>query len=311
MFKKFIILGIPLILGVFLSIYLGPTGFSFNALEIPFAIRLPRVLLGIFAGGILSLVGATLQGLLSNPLVDPYTLGIASGAALGTSIALYFGLGPSILVLFFSFVCALITTLLVYSLARIRGQITKTGLVLAGVITSFLFSSLVMLIMVSSRKPLTQTIYLLMGHLDVVFTAQNFLIFIAFVLLALAGSVYLFSYWRALNILSSNELVAESLGINTKKTTQRIFLVSSLLVALVVSLTGAISFVGLIIPHIVRLSFGPDHRTLLPYSLLLGATMLLFADILARTIAPFELPLSVVTTLFGVPFFIYLLRTKL
>ena len=302
---------LSLAIAIICSLALGPTGFSFASLQIPLFVRLPRVVLGIFAGGVLSLVGATLQGLLQNPLVDPYTLGVASGAAFGASVALLFGSGTNILVLLFSFIGALFTIILVYSIARIKGRITKTGLVLAGVIVSFLFSSLTMLSMVFSKKPLVQTLYLLMGHLGMVFTAKSLILFIVSALLTIIGSIYLFSYWRSLDILSTNEEAAESLGIDTRKVTQRIFVVSSLLVALVVSFTGAISFVGLIIPHIVRLVFGPNHRTLIPGSFLLGASVLLFADILSRTVAPIELPLSIVTALLGVPFFIYLLKTKL
>ena len=252
-----------------------------------------------------------MQGLLQNPLVDPYTLGVASGATFGASIALLFGAGANILVLLFSFVSSLVTIILVYSVAQIKGRITKTGLVLAGVIVSFFFSSLTMLTMVFSKKPLAQTIYLLMGHLGMVFTAQSLILFVISAILAIAGMIFLFSYWRSLDILSTSEEAAASLGVDTRKTTQGIFIVSSLLVALVVSFTGAISFVGLIVPHIVRLIYGPNHRTLIPHSFLLGASVLLFADILSRTAAPIELPLSIVTALFGVPFFIYLLKTKL
>ncbi len=302
---------LSLTIAIICSFYLGPTGFSFTSLQIPLLVRLPRVILGIFAGGVLALVGATLQGLLQNPLVDPYTLGVASGAAFGASVALLFGTGTNILVLLFSFIGSFVTILLVYSVARIKGRITKTGLVLAGVIVSFLFSSLTMLSMVFSKKPLAQTIYLLMGHLGIVFTTRTLILFIASALLAIISSIYLFSYWRTLDILSTSEEAAESLGVDTRKVTQRIFIVSSLLVALVVSFTGAISFIGLIIPHIVRLVFGPRHRTLLPASFLLGAGILLYADIFSRNVAPIELPLSIITAILGVPFFIYLLKTKL
>lgn len=300
-----------LIISIGLSFICGPTGFKIQALSIPITIRLPRVLLGIFAGGVLALVGATLQGLLQNPLVDPYTLGVASGAAFGTSIAFLFGTRTTGLVLLFSFLCAQITIILVYSVARIKSRITKTGLVLAGVIVSFLFSSLTMLVMVFSRKPLAQTIYLLLGHLGIVFTFQNLIIFIIAAIFAVVFSSYLFSYWRSLDILATNEEAAASLGVDIGKITKEIFFISSLLVALVVSLTGAISFVGLIVPHIIRICYGPNHRRVIPYSFLLGASLLLLADILSRTIAPIELPLSTITALFGVPFFIYLLKTKL
>jgi iron complex transport system permease protein len=267
--------------------------------------------LGIFAGGILALVGATLQGLLQNPLVDPYTLGIASGASFGAMIGFILGRFGIFTVPVFSFLGALATILAVYNLARVKGKITKISLVLAGVIMSFLFSGIVMLFMVLSRKPLAEIIYLLMGRLSVVFTNELLILFIIVFIISLPVIFYLFSKWRSLNILSMNEEVAESLGIDTQKLTRNIFIASSFLIALVVSFTGAISFIGLCVPHIIRLIYGPDHYRVLPFSFLLGASLILFTDLVARSIAPVELPLSVITALFGVPFFIYLLKKKL
>ncbi|MCX8015453.1 MAG: iron ABC transporter permease, partial [candidate division WOR-3 bacterium] len=240
-----------------------------------------------------------------------YTLGIASGAGLGAMIGLVIGKFGLFTIPLFSFIGATITILAVYHLARIRGKITKISLVLAGVIMSFLFSSLVMLFMVLARKPLPEIIYLLMGRLSVVFTTEILILFIVIFIISLPIIYYLYSKWRSLNILSMSEEVAESLGVDTQKLTKNVFIASSFLIAVVVSFTGAISFVGLCVPHIVRLIYGPDHYKVLPLSFLLGATLLLFTDLVARTIAPIELPLSVITALFGVPFFIYLLKRKL
>lgn len=309
--KSWFILIILLLVAIVLSFSLGPTGFSLSDLSIPLEIRLPRIVLGIFAGGILALVGATLQGLLQNPLVDPYTLGIASGASFGAMIGFIIGRFGTFTIPVFSFLGALVTILIVYNLAQVKGKITKISLVLAGVIMSFLFSGLVMLFMVLSRKPLAEIIYLLMGRLNVVFTNELLIIFIIVFILSLPVMFYLFSKWRSLNILSMNEEVASSLGIDTQKLTSNIFIASSFLIAVVTSFTGAISFVGLCVPHIIRLIYGPDHYKVLPLSFLLGATLLLFTDLVARSIAPIELPLSVITALFGVPFFIYLLKKKL
>ncbi|MEO0092159.1 MAG: iron ABC transporter permease [candidate division WOR-3 bacterium] len=300
-----------LVIAIVVSFGLGPTGFSLADLKIPLEIRLPRIVLGIFAGGILSLVGAVLQGLLQNPLVDPYTLGIASGASFGSVIGYLFGRLGIFTVPVFAFVGALITMFLVYNLASVRGKITKISLVLAGVIMSFLFSGLVMLFMVLTRKQLPEIIYLLMGRLNLVFTTELLISFIIVVVLTIPVTVYLFSKWRSLNVLSMNEEVAESLGIDTQKLTRNIFIASSFLIALVVSFTGAISFIGLCVPHIIRLIYGPDHYKVLPLSFLLGASILIYTDLIARSIAPIELPISVITALFGVPFFIYLLKKKL
>jgi iron complex transport system permease protein len=309
--KSWFLLIILLLIAIILSFGFGPTGFSLSDLRIPLQVRLPRILLGIFAGGILAMVGASLQGLLQNPLVDPYTLGIASGASFGAVIGYLFGRMGVFTVPVFSFLGALSTMFLVYNLAIVKGKITKISLVLAGVIMSFLFSGIVMLLMVLTRKPLTEIIYLLMGRLNVVFTTELLLSFIIIVILSIPVMIYLFSKWRSLNILSMNEEVAESLGVDTHKITRNIFTASSFLIALVVSFTGAISFIGLCVPHIIRMIYGPDHYKLLPYSFLLGASLLLFTDLAARSIAPIELPISVITALFGVPFFVYLLKKKL
>jgi iron complex transport system permease protein len=307
---RWLLLVLALLAAAVLSLGIGPNGFALPSTSVMTNIRLPHVLIGIFAGGVLAVVGAALQGLLGNVLVDPYTLGVANGAALGTTLGVVIGLGAGILSPILSIAGAIATLLLVYSLARINGRITRTGLVLSGVIIGLFLSGLVMLLMVMSRKPLDQIIYLLMGNLDVVLTPSRLWLVIACGVLTLAGLVWLYSYQRALNIMATNEEVAESLGVNTQQVTKIVFFVSSALVGLVVAFAGAISFVGLIVAHLARLIFGPDHGRVLPASFLLGATLLLLADILARLTTP-VLPLSVVTAFLGVPFFIYLYRTRL
>jgi iron complex transport system permease protein len=299
-----------LFLAAFLSLSIGPLGFALPGRAVLLDIRLPHVLLGIVAGGVLAVVGAALQGLLGNVLVDPYTLGVANGAALGTTVGVVLGFAGGLLTPVLAIAGAVATLLSVYALARINGRVTKTGLVLSGVIIGLLLSGLVMLLMVLGRKPLDQIIYLLMGNLDVVLTPARLGLLIACAVLVVAGLVWLYSYNRALNIMATNEEVAESLGVNTQQTTRIIFAVSSILVGLVVAFVGVVSFVGLIVPHIARLLFGPDHGRVMPASFLLGATILLLADIVARLTTP-VLPLSVVTAFLGVPFFVYLYRTRL
>uniref|UniRef100_A0A7C3UNW2 Iron ABC transporter permease n=1 Tax=candidate division WOR-3 bacterium TaxID=2052148 RepID=A0A7C3UNW2_UNCW3 len=294
-----------LIVVVFLSLIIGSGGMD---KEIICRIRFPRVLLGIFAGGILSLVGGVLQGLLQNPLCDPYILGIASGAAFGVAFAFLLGRFSYFLLPVFAFLFSLGAMLLVYLIAQISGRIQKLSLILAGVLVSFLFSSLSILIMVLSKKSLSAIIYLVMGNLSVVFTPFTLRIFLFVFLFSLFLSLFLLSYARELDIISTGEEAAKSLGIETEKLTKIIFFLSSLLVALVVSYCGSVSFVGLVVPHLARSLFGFNHRSLLPASFLLGGCLLLGADLLARTVSPVELPLSVVTALFGVPFFLYLLR---
>jgi iron complex transport system permease protein len=293
-----------------LSLSVGPTGLPFGNPSLLLNIRLPPVLLGIVAGGVLAVVGAALQGLLGNVLVDPYTLGAANGAALGTTVGVLLGVAGRVLTPVLAIAGAVATLLTVYLLARSAGRVTKTGLVLAGVIVGLLLSGLVMLLMVLSRKPLDQTIYLLMGRLELVLTPARLGLLVGSGVLALAGLVALYSYARELNILATNEEVAETMGVNTQRTTTVVFFIASLLVGIVVAFVGAVSFVGLVVPHLARMLFGPDHARTMPASFLLGGALLLGADVIARLTTP-VLPLSVVTAFLGVPFFIYLYRTRL
>ncbi|MEO0082120.1 MAG: iron ABC transporter permease [candidate division WOR-3 bacterium] len=297
-----------LIAAAAVSFLIGPGGLPSSGL---IKFRLLRLALGILAGGVLSLVGASLQGLLRNPLVDPFTLGVSSGSALGASMVIAWGTATSVVLPVAGFAGALVTILAVYLLARVRGRVTVTGLVLAGVIMSFLFSSLVMLVLVLARQPLGRAVYLLMGHLGVAFTRGSLPLFIGSAATMLAGCGLLVAYARDLDIMSSSEEAARSLGVDTARVTKVVFVVCSVLVGLVVSFTGAISFVGLVVPHLVRMILGPVHRRVLPASFLFGAALLLLADTAARNIVPGGLPLSVVTALIGVPFFIYLLRRRL
>lgn len=305
--STWVVLAVFLAGAVVLSLLVGPGRLDRSALTF----RLLRIGLGVVAGGALALTGATLQGVLRNPLVDPFTLGVASGAALGASLALLAGRASAFVLPAAGFAGALITIVAVYLLARIRGRLTVTGLVLAGVIVSFLFSSLVMLVVVLGHRPLGQAVYLLMGHLGVAFTRQSLWLFAVSAGLVLAGCGLLLTRTRELDIMAASEEVACSLGVDTQRLTRTVFVVSSVLVGIVVSFTGAISFVGLIVPHLVRMLVGPAHRNVLPASFVVGAGLLLSADVAARSLVPGGLPLSVVTALVGVPFFVWLLRRRL
>jgi iron complex transport system permease protein len=307
---RWLLLVALLALSILLSLAIGPGGFSPASLSILVKLRLPQLLLGIVAGGILAFCGTALQGLLGNPLVDPYTLGVANGAALGTTIGVVVGGTVGAFTPLLAIAGAVVTLLLVYAIARINGKVTKTGLVLSGVIVGFFLFGVVMLLMVLADKRLTQIIYLLMGNLDIVLTPSRLWLLIASGGVVLLGAVWLYSFNRSLDIMATNEEVAETLGVNTQQTTRTVFILSSLLVGIVVAFTGVISFVGLVVPHLARMIFGPAHGRTLPASFLLGACLLLLADILARLTTP-TLPLSVVTAFLGVPFFIYLYRTRL
>lgn len=298
-----------LLVACLVALVTGPGGLGAGRPVIE--LRLLRIALGVVAGGTLAACGAALQGLLRNPLADPFTLGVAGGAALGTSVAILLGGQTALILPLAGFAGATVALFLVYSLARIRGRVTVAALVLSGVIVSFLFSSLVLLLMVIGRRPLGQAIYILMGHLGVPFTGQTALLFAGCATLVLVGMLLLIARARELDIMAASEEIADTLGVDSRRLTRTVFVVCSAMVGVVVSFTGAISFVGLVVPHLVRLTLGPGHGRLLPASFVLGGALLLLSDAIARHVGSGGVPLSVVTALVGVPFFVYLLRRRL
>jgi len=289
------------LLAIGIGIIAGPTHLDADILQL----RIWRVVLGVFAGGVLAFCGCMLQGLFGNPLVEPYTLGAASGAALGASIGIIvFGAISPIL----AFLGSLGVGFFVYTIARIEGGLLRDRLILAGVVMSFLCSSLVMIIMVTGGRELYEILYLLMGYLGVIINATNRIMIITLIVISIGLVVFLYRYHRELDIISQGTETAAGLGINIQKFSLIVFFTSALLIGLTVSIVGAIGFVGLIIPHVSRLLFGPKHRFNLGASFVLGATFLILADTLSRIITVYELPVGVVTSLVGVPFFIYLYK---
>jgi iron complex transport system permease protein len=273
------------------------------------SLRLPRAILAGLVGAGLSVSGATFQALLRNPLADPYILGVSSGAAVGAIIAILLGLGIfSFGLPLASFLGALLTILVVFYFGRQDGKIHPNTLLLAGVIIGSFLSALIMFFLSVSRKEELHTIiFWLMG--DFSFSnGRAILIVLPYILL---GVFLLYFRSRPLNLILSGEENAVQLGVDIERMKLVSYLLASLITAASVSVCGLIGFVGLIIPHSVRLIFGPDHRLLIPASALIGASFLIASDTFARTLlAPTELPVGVITAAFGGPFFIYLLRTR-
>jgi len=273
------------------------------------SLRLPRAILAGLVGAGLSVSGATFQALLRNPLADPYILGVSSGAAVGAILAILLGLGTfSFGLPLISFLGALLTVLIVFYFGRQDGKIHPNTLLLAGVIIGSFLSALIMFfISVSQKEELHTIIFWLMG--DFSFSnARAILIIFPYILL---GFFLLYLRSRHLNLILSGEENAVQLGVDVERLKLVSYLSASLITAASVSVCGLIGFVGLIIPHAVRLIFGPDHRLLIPASALVGASFLIASDTVARTLlAPTELPVGVITAVFGGPFFIYLLRTR-
>lgn len=274
-------------------------------------LRLPRVLLGVIVGASLSMAGAAFQGMFKNPMADPYVIGISSGAALGASIAIILKIDFEILgfstISIFAFLGALTAVTLVYNIAKVKNQVPVTTLLLSGVAIGQFFTAIMSFLMVFFNNDMNKIIYWTLGSLS----GKGWDPILTISIPVILGMLLLSLYARDLNIMLTGEESAKSLGVNVEKTKIYVILIGTFITSIAVSVSGIIGFVGLIIPHIVRLIIGPDHRILLPASALMGGIFMIFADTIARTIiSPIEIPVGIITAIFGGPFFIYLLRTK-
>ena len=274
-------------------------------------IRLPRIILAGLVGAALAAAGATYQGLFRNPLADPYLIGVAQGAALGAVIGFllpsgWHGLGFGIIPLL-AFTGALLSITVVYLLARVGKTLPVTTLILAGVALGALLGSIVSYLIISSGERIHSIMFWLMGSFSMSQWSEAMIV-LPYIL---AGLVVLLLYARSLNLMQLDEEQAQQLGINVQRLKLVLLGAATLITAAAVSFVGVIGFVGIIIPHAVRLLWGADYRFLLPLSVLTGAIFLIIADIIARTaLAPTEIPVGVITAICGAPFFLYLLRRR-
>jgi len=284
-------------------------GWSSTADMIITGIRLPRILMAGAVGIALGTAGATYQGLFRNPLADPYLIGVAQGAALGAVVGfvLPWTFGGSYLIPILAFLGAVAAVSIVYLIARVGKTLPMTTLILAGVaIGSLLMSITAYLTMISANK-VHSILSWLMGNFSNSSWDQLKLIspYIAI------GLGVIFLYARPLNVMQLDEEQAQQLGINVERTKIILLAAATLITAVAVCFVGTIGFVGIIVPHIVRLIWGPDHRLLLPLSAIAGAILLILADTASRTLmAPSEIPVGVITAFVGAPFFLFLLRRK-
>ena len=274
-------------------------------------LRFPRIIMATLTGMALSAVGGAFQGILRNPLADPYILGVSAGAALGACLSIFLQYATGYFLTpylpLFALIGAILSIYLVYMTAKVRYRLPLEGLLLSGVTITFLFSALIAILIALSEKGLHSMIFWLMGDLSTANWSKIMIVIIPVIL----GCSSLFFFSLDLNALSLGEEEALHLGVNIKKLRLRIFILGSVIIASVVSFTGLIGFVGLVVPHIARLLVGPDHRVMLPTSALLGAIFLPLCDTLARTVvSPSEVPIGAITALIGAPLFIYLLRRK-
>lgn len=269
-------------------------------------IRLPRIILAGLVGTALSISGNIFQGCFRNPLVEPYILGVSSGAAFGASMAIVF---PAI---FFSipisaFIFAGLTVLVTLSLGHIRGQIQTLSLILAGVVIGSFFSSLVSILKyISNDAALREIIFWLLGGFY--HSSWREIYFLAPIILPVSGLVW-FLGWK-LNIISIGDEEAKSLGVDPKKNKIILIACATLLTSISVAYVGIIAWVGLMVPHAARMMIGPDNRYVIPLSALIGTIFLLICDTLARNLIEGEIPIGILTSILGAPYLLYLLRTK-
>ncbi|MBS7610943.1 iron ABC transporter permease [Candidatus Bathyarchaeota archaeon] len=272
-------------------------------------LRFPRVLSAALAGVALSTAGVVFQGIFRNPMADPYVLGVASGAGFGALLVILFGVGFSSLGLFYAipfmaFIGAIFTLLLVYTIARTNSGIPILRLLLAGIAVSSFFSSIISLMIAMAGEGMHVAFNWLFGGFPV--NRWEYVNVAAPIILLCLVAIYAFA--RDLNVMLLGEEQAEQLGVEVETMKKRLLILSSLITAVAVSMSGIVGFVGLIVPHMMRILIGPDHRILIPSSALAGASLLVLCDAAARTILrPIVLPTGIVTAMLGAPFFIYLL----
>ena len=268
-------------------------------------LRLPRILLAAMTGAALSVCGAAYQSIFRNPLTDPYVLGVSSGASLGAAIAILLGLEAYLLgVGSCALITGLLTIVVIYRIASIGNRMHTTTLLLTGVCLTFLISALVSFLMVLHQDKMDSIIFWTMGSfasatwMDVLLVAPGVVV----------GTGVVLYYCRDLYLLLAGSEAAQSMGVEVEKVKKILLVVTTLMVAFCVSASGVIGFVGLVVPHCMRLLLGPDNRRVVPYSILAGALFLLLCDTLARTVLmPAELPVGSLTAMVGAPLFIYLL----
>ena len=266
-------------------------------------IRLPRIVLSAVVGIALSASGVTLQGIFRNPLVDPFILGLSAGAAFGCALSVAFF--PQVPLQVAAFTFSLLATFVTYTIARSQGEVSRLPLVLSGVVVSAFFTAMVSIVkfLVDPHK-LVSIVYWLMGSFSL---ADWGAVKVASLGIAVGCFPLYLMRWR-LNAMSMGEEEAKALGINVERERAILITSASLAVGSAVSVSGIIGWVGLMVPHLVRMTVGPDHRQLMPLSMAAGAAFMVFADTLARNLTSFDIPVGIITAICGAPFFIYLMR---
>lgn len=278
--------------------------------DIVWTYTMPRIVIALVIGAGLAICGAAMQALFKNPMASPYILGLSSGASVGASIAILFTIPfiPELIAApVMAFIFCMMTTFLVYGLAKGTGMVSTESLILIGMAISSLFSAVVSLLTVLAGEKMSNIVFWTMGSLAQ-YNWDKVLIVMPIIIL---GSLMVMSYSRELNAIMLGDAHAKDLGIEVRKVRLIILLITSLITAACVAFTGVIGFVGLVIPHIVRLLMGPDNRYMMPFSIAAGALFLLVCDYISRVAFSGDvLPIGVVTAIIGAPYFIYLIYKR-
>lgn len=273
-----------------------------------FEVRLPRIILAVLTGSLLSMAGAVYQAIFQNPMADPYVIGISSGAAFGATIAIIFLppmmlLGNSIVSLA-AFLSAILTSILVYFISKTKRGVDTFSLLLTGVVISTVLSSFISLMMLAHQDEAMKIMTWTMGS----FNAKSWNHVLTILIPTVIGIFFTIYHGKDLNVLVMGEEEAMTMGLDTKRLKRNMLLICALLTSIAVSVSGIIGFVGLIVPHFIRLIFGSEHKFLLKASLIFGAIFMLLSDTIARSlISGFEVPVGIITSLIGGPLFLILL----
>lgn len=287
---------------------MGGVDFSDPIHFIIFEVRMPRIILAALTGGLLAMAGSTYQAIFQNPMADPYVMGVSSGAAFGATIAIVF-LQPTMLfghtiVSVVAFLFAILTTLLVYAISRTKRGVDTFSVLLTGIVISSVLSSAISLIMMMHNDEAMKIMTWTFGS----FNAKGWTHVITILIPTIIGLILTVYHGKDLNILVMGEEEATSMGLNVKNLKRNLLLICAFLTSIAVSVSGIIGFVGLIVPHFLRLIFGSDHKFLLPASMIYGGIFMLICDTIARSlISNFELPVGIITSVIGGPLFLIIL----
>jgi len=310
-FKIILLLVVIDLLALIIGLNFGTSGFGvFDSIDnqtaekIILGYRLPRTLVAMSVGVALASSGCIMQAIFRNPLADPYILGVSSGASVGAAFVIIIGLASTLNIAIFSFLTAVASTFVVYNIAKKGTEIPVLRLLLAGVAMAYFLSGITSLLIYLAAKDMQQVVFWIMGGF---WTASWLKLQILVLPITLGVLFAVYNSWK-LNAVLLGEEHALSVGLDVESFKKKMIIVSALLTSVAVSVSGAISFVGLVIPHAMRLIVGEDNRILFPASVLCGAAFMPFVDVIARVLTEGEVPVGIITALMGAPFFIFLLR---